>query len=157
MYCAGVITISDRCFKKTAEDISGGELVKLVELIPAQVVLMAVVPDELEAISAKLKEGVEQGLDFIFTTGGTGIGPRDVTPEATRQVIEKEVHGIGELLRAESLKFTKMAALSRGTAGTVENTLIVNLPGSPKAVRECMEILMPVLQHAPDMLQGKGH
>jgi len=157
MFKAGVITVSDSCFSGKAEDLSGARLAENAAEIPAAVELKSIVPDEKEAIVTGLRQGIELGLDFIFTTGGTGIGPRDVTPEATREVLEKEVQGIAELLRSESLKITKTAALSRATAGTVGRTLIVNLPGSPKAVAECMDTLMPVLRHAPDMLAGEKH
>ena len=157
MYTAGVITVSDRCSAGRAEDRSGVELANLVAQIPAELRMRAVVPDDREQLVAKLKKGISKKLDFVFTTGGTGIGPRDITPEATREVIEKEVLGIAELLRIESLKYTPMAVLSRAIAGISGKTLIVNLPGNPKAVRQCMEILMPVLRHAPDMLEGKGH
>jgi molybdopterin adenylyltransferase len=157
MYKAAVITVSDTCSSGEAEDISGSKLAQAVSEIPASVEMISIVPDETDKIAAVLTQGVERGLDFIFTTGGTGISPRDVTPEATLQVLDKEIPGIGELLRLESLKITKSAALSRGTAGIAGKTLIINLPGSPKAVVECMEILMPVLRHAPDMLAGKKH
>lgn len=157
MYKAAVITVSDSCSRGEAEDISGSKLAEAVSEIPASVEIKLIVPDETDQIAAVLREGVAKELDFIFTTGGTGISPRDVTPEATREVLEKEIPGIGELLRLESLKITKSAALSRGTAGIAGKTLIINLPGSPKAVVECMQILMPVLRHAPDMLAGKKH
>jgi len=157
MYRAGIITVSDSCFAGTAKDESGEKLANLVAEIPAEVCMQAIVPDEREHITAKIREGIEQKLDFILTTGGTGIGPRDVTPEATREVIEVEIPGIAELMRVESFKFTKMAALSRSAAGTAGITLIINLPGSPKAVRQCMETLLPVLRHAPNMLAGKKH
>ena len=157
MYKAAVITVSDTCSRGEAEDISGAKLAQAVSGIPASVEMKLIVPDEEDQIAAALRNGVAKELDFIFTTGGTGISPRDVTPEATREVLEKEIPGIGELLRLESLKFTKMAALSRGIAGIAGKTLIVNLPGSPKAVVECIQILMPVLRHAPDMLAGKKH
>ena len=157
MYTAGVITVSDSCSSGRAEDKSGVELANLAVEIPAEIRMRAIVPDDREHLLEKLKEGISKKLDFVFTTGGTGIGPRDITPEVTREVIEKEVLGIAELLRIESLKHTPMAALSRAVAGISGKTLIINLPGSPKAVRQCMEILMPVLRHAPDMLAGKGH
>jgi molybdenum cofactor synthesis domain-containing protein len=111
-----------------------------------------VVPDEFDLIANTLRQWCAAGIDLILTSGGTGFAPRDITPEATRSVIERETPGIAEALRAESLKVTRHAMLSRGIAGIRQQTLIVNLPGSPKAVRENMEVLLPVLPHALELL-----
>jgi molybdenum cofactor synthesis domain-containing protein len=115
-----------------------------------------VVVDDLETISATLRDWCAQGLDLILTTGGTGFAQRDVTPEATRAVVERETPGISEALRAESLKVTRHAMLSRAVAGIRGQTLIINLPGNPKAVRENWEVLLPVLPHALELLAGSS-
>jgi molybdenum cofactor synthesis domain-containing protein len=127
-----------------------------------QVTEQAVVADELEQIAQMLRDWTVAGLTLILTTGGTGFSSRDVTPEATLQVIDREAPGIAEALRSESLKITHHAMLSRARAGIRDSTLIVNLPGSPKAVKENLDILLPVLPHALDLLSGspnseKGH
>jgi len=109
------------------------------------------IADELKYFSDKA------GIDLVLTTGGTGLGPRDVTPEATASVCERIVPGLGEILRAEGFRRSPYAVLSRGIAGVRKNTLIINLPGSPKAVRECLEIILDVLPHAVDMMRGGGH
>ncbi len=128
----------------------------MVEIIASEtdwtVSELAIVLDEKEEISRKLVAWSENGITLILTSGGTGFAPRDVTPEATRQVIEREAPGIAEALRAESLKITQHAMLSRGIAGIYGQTLIINLPGSPKAVRESLDFLLPVLPHALDLL-----
>jgi molybdenum cofactor synthesis domain-containing protein len=112
-----------------------------------------VVPDEQAAIEARLREGVAAGLDLIVTTGGTGLSPRDVTPEATRAVMDREVPGLPELMRREGAQNTPRAALSRAVSGIADATLIVNLPGSVKGVRECLAALAPVLPHAVETLR----
>jgi molybdopterin adenylyltransferase len=117
--------------------------------------MSAIVPDEQEQIASTLREWSDTYcLNLVLTTGGTGLAPRDVTPEATRTVIEREAPGIAEALRAISLQYTRMAMLSRGIAGVRGRTLIINLPGSPKAVKECLEYLLPVLSHAINLLVG---
>ena len=149
-----VITVSDRCSKKLCEDKSGPLLVELLSPA-AEIGEYIVVPDEKELISAELiRLSDEVKSDIIFTTGGTGFAPRDVTPEATKAVIEKDVPGIPEAIRAKSLEITPKAMLSRATAGIRGKTLIINLPGSPKAVRESLEVVMPVLAHAVETLSG---
>jgi gephyrin len=117
----------------------------------------AIVPDEQRIIARTLIDWSGKGLSLILTSGGTGFAPRDVTPEATRQVIEREAPGIAEALRAESLKITRHAMLSRGAAGMRGQTLIINLPGSPKAVKESLDILLPILPHALDLLSEDPH
>jgi len=119
----------------------------------------SIITDEKLAIQEKLKDLCESGeIDLIVTTGGTGLGPRDNTPEATRGVIDREAQGIAEAMRAESIRLTPMAMLSRGVCGIRGTTLILNLPGSPKAVNECFDVVRPVLRHAVDLIKGKtGH
>lgn len=150
-----VLTISDRCSSGAAEDKSG-PLISEIMSEKAQTICYRCVPDEKKIIEAALKEMSDTlQSDIIFTTGGTGFAPRDVTPEATRAVIEKEVPGIPEAIRAESLKITPRAMLSRAAAGIRGKTLIINLPGSPKAVRESLSVVLPVLGHAVETLSGQ--
>lgn len=149
-----VLTISDRCSKELCEDKSGPLISELISSV-AETGEYVIVPDEKELISAELiRLSDEVKSDIIFTTGGTGFAPRDVTPEATKAVIEKEVPGIPEAIRAKSLEITPKAMLSRAAAGIRGKTLIINLPGSPKAVRESLEVVMPVLSHAVETLSG---
>ena len=157
---AAVITVSDACSRGEREDDSGAALVELLEASGAQVVEKGILSDDLEPLAQRLEEIVRRGhVNVILTTGGTGLGPRDNTPEATRRVIEREAPGIAEAMRAESLKVTPMAMISRGVAGVAgsaaSGTLIINLPGSPKAVRESFAVIQPVLAHAVDLLAGK--
>lgn len=151
----GLLTVSDRAAAGEYVDQSGPLLTQIIETRTVwDVVSAATVPDELDHISRLLLEWCDAGLNLVLTTGGTGFAPRDVTPEATRAVIEREAPGIVEALRAESLKITRHAMLSRAIAGIRGHTLIINLPGSPKAVRESMDILLPVLPHALNLLEG---
>ena len=154
MIRVGVLTISDGVARGERVDISGEHTRTLVAQLPNVVISAGVVvPDEYEQIAATLRAWCdEEHLNIIITTGGTGLGPRDVTPEATKAVIEREAQGIAEALRAISLQYTRKAMLSRGIAGVRGHTLIINLPGSPKAVSECLEYLMPVLPHAVNLL-----
>ncbi len=150
----GILTVSDRCAKGEAEDKSGPLLCELLSPL-GETAEYKIVPDEKEEISASLiKMADTLGCDVIFTTGGTGFAPRDVTPEATRAVTEKDVPGIPEAIRYESLKITPKAMLSRAAAGIRGKTLIINLPGSPKAVKESVEVVLPVLPHAIETLSG---
>lgn len=151
-----VITISDRVSRGEYEDLSGPEIEKeLLARVPGAEVSRRVVPDEQERILEALEACA--GADFILTTGGTGISPRDVTPEATRRFCEKELPGIAEALRAESLRETPAAMLSRGYAGLRGHTVVVNFPGSPKAARTCVRVIAPLMEHAGKMLRGEGH
>jgi len=151
-----VITISDRASRGEYEDLSGPEIEREVRArYPSAAVTRSVVPDEPDAILAELR--AHEGADFILTTGGTGLSPRDVTPEVTLRFCEKEVPGIAEVLRAQSYGETPAAMLSRGTAGLRGSTIVVNFPGSPKAVRLCMKVLGPVMEHAIRMIRAEGH
>lgn len=152
----GVICVSDRCSAGVCEDKSGPAIIDSVSCL-GNTEAYAIVPDEAETISAAIIEMCDvKMLDVVFTTGGTGFAPRDVTPEATMAVIEKNAPGIAEAIRAKSLEITPKAMLSRAVAGIRKSTLIINLPGSPKAVREAVEIVMPVLPHAIEILSGNG-
>jgi molybdenum cofactor synthesis domain-containing protein len=153
---AGVITASDACARGEREDASGAALVQLLTDLGAQIVATKILSDDLEPLAQALKEFADRDdVNLIITTGGTGLGPRDNTPEATQRVIEREAPGIAEAIRAESLKVTPMAMISRGVCGVRSATLIINLPGSPKAVKESFAVIAPVLPHALDLLAGK--
>ena len=150
---AGVLTISDRVAAGTREDAGGSALCELLEAAGAEIVSRAVVADEREPISAALR-AMAADADVVLTTGGTGLGPRDVTPEATRAVLDREAPGIAEAVRHGSLAITPFAMLSRATAGLIGRVLVVNLPGNPKAVREEWSVLAPVLAHAVETARG---
>ena len=154
MISIGVLTISDSGAKGAREDTSGERIRAMVtQLSEAILSAGAIIPDEREQIVATLREwSDEKQVNLILTTGGTGLAPRDVTPEATKAVIEREAPGIAEAMRAFSLQQTPFGMLSRGVAGTRGHTLIINLPGSPKAVQECLECILPVLPHAVNLL-----
>jgi molybdenum cofactor synthesis domain-containing protein len=154
MITIGVLTISDGAAYGQRQDLSGEAIRELAAQIPgAEVSVKAIVPDERDQIAATLRAwSDEKHLHLILTTGGTGLAPRDVTPEATRSVIEREAQGIAEAMRFNSLQYTPMAMLSRGIAGVRGHTLIINLPGSPKAVKESLEYILPVLPHAINLL-----
>ena len=152
---AAVITVSDACSRGEREDDSGAALVELLEGSSAEVVEKKILSDDLEPLVQTLEMlSRRSDVNLIVTTGGTGLGPRDNTPEATRRMIEREAPGIAEAIRAESLKVTPMAMISRGVAGVASGTLIINLPGSPKAVRESFAVIKPVLAHSVDLLAG---
>jgi molybdenum cofactor synthesis domain-containing protein len=153
----GVLTVSDRGYQGEYRDLSGPLICQLVtEQLGAVVEAESVVPDERSVIAQTLLNWVDElGLDLVLTTGGTGFAPRDVTPEATRDVIEREAPGLAEAMRAASLRITPHAMLSRAVSGIRGGTLIVNLPGSPKAVRENLETVLPALPHAIELLQGR--
>ena len=151
---AAILTASDRGARGEREDASGRVLREMLSAVGAEIVDYRIVPDELDLVAGALVAMADGGVDLICTTGGTGLGPRDVTPDATLQVIQRRVPGIPEAIRAASLPKTQRAMLSRAEAGVRGKTLIVNLPGSPNAVRECLEVVLPVLSHAVEVLRG---
>ena len=153
-----VLTISDSCTEGNREDVSGQTIVDMLPEETFEVCEKKIVADDHEKIANVLKRfSDEQGVDVVLTTGGTGLGPRDVTPEATTSVCEKMAPGFSEILRIEGFRKTPKAILSRGVTGVRKNTLIVNLPGSPKAVQECLEIILDLIPHAVKMMRGGGH
>lgn len=156
MITFAVLTVSDRSAAGVRPDLSGPALVQAVEAEKHRVSATAVVPDEFDAIRAILTDWCDSDLcDVILTTGGTGFAPRDITPEATLAVVQRLAPGISEAIRAESLTITPHAMLTRAVAGIRGRTLIINLPGSPKAVLENLQIVMPVLEHAVSLLREK--
>ena len=158
-FSLGVLTSSDAGSKGERADTSGDAIVDMMTAAGFELKLRDIVPDERDLIAARLADWCDGGaVDVIVTTGGTGLGPRDVTPEATRDVVEFEVPGIAEAMRTETLRVTPLAMLSRSTAGVRAGCLIVNLPGSPKAVRETLEIAVQAIPHGLEMLEGRrGH
>jgi molybdenum cofactor synthesis domain-containing protein len=155
---AVVITASDACSAGEREDESGAALVELLTALGAQIIAKEILNDDLDPLAVKLRAYADRDdVNLIVTTGGTGFGPRDNTPEATLRVIEREAPGLTEAMRFETLKHTPMAMISRGVCGIRAGTLIVNLPGSPKAVRESFAVIRPVLAHAIGLLEGKSH
>jgi molybdenum cofactor synthesis domain-containing protein len=155
-YNVAVITISDRCFRNEQLDSSGPALAAALEKIGFSVLIREIVPDERSSIASALqKHAVSPDIHLIMTTGGTGFSARDVTPEATRDVIERPAHGIAELLRSRGSEQTPMSWLSRGEAGIAGTKLIINLPGNPAAMEHSIQTLKPVLSHALDLLNGK--
>lgn len=156
MYKIAVITVSDKGSRGERVDESGPAIREMVKAL-GEVVDYQVVPDDLDILKeAMINLSDREKVDLILTTGGTGLSPRDNTPEATLAVIEREVPGLAEAMRMESMKKTNRAMLSRAVAGVRHRTLIINLPGSVKAVRECLEVIMPVLPHGLEILTGRG-
>jgi len=156
MFTGGILIASDKGARGERQDESGQVIRDCLSSLGIRWTRYEVIPDERQAISDKLMEWTEEGLDIILTSGGTGLSPRDVTPEATLAVVDRTVPGFAEVMRAESLKKTPHAMLSRAVAGTRKNTLIINLPGSPKAVAECLEAVSPALPHAIETLRGEA-
>jgi molybdenum cofactor synthesis domain-containing protein len=151
-----ILTISDKGFRGEREDRSGPAIRALMENQGAEVVAYRLVPDEKEMIKKELTDFCDQlKVDVVLTTGGTGLAPRDITPEATLEVVDRLAPGFVEAMRSESLKVTRHAMLSRAVSGVRGQTLIINLPGSEKAVRENLSIILPALPHAVEILQGK--
>ena len=151
----GVLTLSDKGARGERADTSGAAIRELLAPLGVEVLRAAIIPDDLDGIVETLTRWCDAGdLDLIVTTGGTGLSPRDVTPEATLRVVQRLAPGISELMRAEGLRHTPMAALSRAVAGVRGRTLIVNLPGSEKGVRESLAVLLPILPHAVETLRG---
>lgn len=158
MYKVVVLTISDKCSQGQREDASGKAVIELAKKIPAEIVKYEIIPDELQMIKEKLIEYADKlKVDLVLTDGGTGFTKRDRTPEATKEVIEREVPGIPEAMRFEGFKSTKRAMLSRGIAGLRGKTLIINLPGSTKGAKESLEAILDGLAHGLDMLAEKEH
>ncbi|HWI22124.1 MAG TPA: MogA/MoaB family molybdenum cofactor biosynthesis protein [Baekduia sp.] len=149
-----VLTISTRVSSRQAEDTSGPLLARLAETAGCEIEAMEVLPDDYSLIEDRLHHFVDDEFDLVFTTGGTGLTPDDITPQATAAVIERPVPGIAEALRAESLKYTPHGMLSREVAGVAGGTLIVNLPGNPKAIEQLFGVLVPVLEHAVRTIGG---
>ncbi|ASS74998.1 molybdenum cofactor biosynthesis protein [Tumebacillus algifaecis] len=152
----GILTSSDKGARGEREDLSGQVIREMMLDIAGDVVVYQIVPDEFDILRNSMVTYCDElNLDILITTGGTGLAKRDVTPEATLAVIDREVPGMAEAMRAASMEKTKFAMLSRAVVGTRGTTLIINLPGSPKGVRECLEVLLPVLPHALEILQGQ--
>lgn len=158
MFKCAVLTISDSCSKQENKDKSGKLIIEIIKGIDGEIVKYGIVPDEKDLIKEKLLEYCDNlKVDVVLTTGGTGLGPRDVTPEATIDISEKIIPGISELIRLEGLKKTKNAVLSRGISAIRGKTIIINLPGSPKGVEESLLVVLDFIPHALDMAKGKGH
>jgi molybdopterin adenylyltransferase len=156
MFNIGIITISDGVWRKERPDDSNQAIRESLPPEEFRVVKYEVVPDEVKAISGKLIEWADGGsVDVIITTGGTGLAPRDVTPEATLSVLDKVVPGLVEVMRVQTFAKTPFSTLSRAVAGVRKKCLIINLPGSPKAVRECLEVVLPAIPHALQVLKGE--
>ena len=158
MYKVAVLTVSDKCSQGQREDKSGKIVQELAKQLPAEIVRYEIIPDEPELIKQKLIDYCDnQKIDLVLTTGGTGFTERDLTPEATKGVIEKEVPGIPEAMRVGCLSLTKRAMLSRGISGIRSKTLIINLPGSSRGAKESLEAILEGLPHGLDMIAGKEH
>lgn len=155
MYKSSVITVSDRAASGIYEDQSGPAVAALLKTQGYEISNVMIIPDEKNTIKEALLAACEQGVHLIITTGGTGFAPRDITPEATKEVVEREAPGIAEYMRQKSMEITPRGMLSRGIAGIRGNSLIVNLPGSPKAAKENLSFILPHLTHGLDMLNGK--
>ncbi len=151
-----VVTISDRAHKGAYEDLSGPEIERIIsESFPHADVRREIIPDDEGALREALNRHTDS--DYILTTGGTGISPRDITPETTEEFCDRSLPGIAEVLRAESYRETKNAMFSRGYAGLKGNTIIVNFPGSVKAVKTCTGLMVPIMEHGIKMMRGEGH
>ena len=156
-FSAGIITVSDKGSKGERVDASGPAIEEMIKQIGGRVEKYIIVPDEKQDIKEAIIEMSDNlGLNLILTTGGTGFSKRDVTPEATLEVIERHVPGIPEAMRARSMQITPKAMLSRAQAGIRKQTLIINLPGSPKSVRENLEVIIPALKHGIEILTGQA-
>jgi molybdopterin adenylyltransferase len=152
---AGVITVSDKGSRGERDDISGREIIRVLQEMSATVIEYEVIPDEKEIIKQKLTEYTDgKKLDLVITTGGTGVSPRDLTPDATLEIIEKEIPGMAEVMRRESVAKTPHAMISRAIVGIRGQSLIINLPGSPKGAVENLSFIIPALEHAIDKIKG---
>lgn len=157
LFRVGIVTASDKGSRGERIDQSGQVIREMVTTIGGEVIVYQVIPDDYELIkNTIIHQADEVKVDLIITTGGTGLGPRDITPEATKAVIDREVPGIAEVIRMESMKKTNRAMLTRGVSGVRNKTLIINLPGSPRAVQECLEIIFPALPHGIQILKGEA-
>lgn len=153
----GIITVSDSCFKGKREDKSGKVIQKMVASL-GEIVEYKIVPDEKSLLKSALLNLIDKkAVDIVLTTGGTGISPRDITPDVTKELIDKKLPGFGELVRIKTFSSSPTSILSRAVAGIRGKTIVVNLPGSPRGVEECLAILLPILPHAFDMIQGLSH
>ncbi len=158
MIKAAILTVSDSCAAGKREDVSGQTIEDILAAGGFEICERRIVADDQKAIANELRSLSDKAaVDIVLTTGGTGLGPRDITPEATSSVCQRMVPGLSEMMRAEGLKKTKNAVLSRGMAGIRNKTLVINLPGSSKGVKESLEIILDVLPHAVDMMLGGGH
>lgn len=158
MIRVAILTISDSCAHGKREDVSGQTIKEILPKDKFEINEMKITSDDYKSIADEIRYfSYKAGIDLVLTTGGTGLSPRDVTPEVTASVCDRTVPGLGEILRTEGFKKSPYAILSRSMAGIRNNTLIINLPGSPRAVRECLEIILEVLPHAVDMMHGGGH
>jgi molybdenum cofactor synthesis domain-containing protein len=156
MFSIGIITASDKGSRGEREDASGRLIASMLQEF-GEIVSYQVLPDDVEQISREMVVMADQlGVDLILTTGGTGLGPRDVTPEATLAVVDRQAPGIAEAMRAKSMQITPRAMLSRAVAGMRNKTLIINLPGSPKGVQECLEVILPALEHGLAIMKGEA-
>lgn len=158
MFNFAVLTISDRCSTGESRDESGRIIIDALNTINAKNIRYDIIADEIELIKERLIFYCDKlKIDVVFTTGGTGLGPRDVTPEATAEIAGKIIPGIPEVIRIEGVKKTKNAALSRGISAMRGRTIIINLPGSPKGAAESLAAILELIPHALDMVKGKGH
>lgn len=156
LFSAGILTVSDKGSQGQRLDRSGEVIQENLSGMGGHVIKYEIVPDEAETIAGRLRQWADDGqVDVILTTGGTGLAPRDVTPEATLSVVDKLVPGLGEAMRGQTLNVTPMAMLSRAVAGVRGGCLIINLPGSPKAVQECLDVISPALSHAVEIIKGE--
>ena len=156
MFNVGILTISDKGWRGERQDVSSQAIRESLSLVESYVVKYEVVPDEKDVIADKLASWADEGdVDVIITTGGTGLSQRDVTPEATLSIVDKVVPGFAEAMRAKTFSLTPMAMLSRAVAGIRGKCLIINLPGSPEAVWECLSIVLPVIPHAVEIIKGE--
>jgi len=156
MFNLGILTISDGVWHGKRHDESGEVISNSLSVLDSHVVKYEVVPDEVDVIASKLAEWADEGsMDVILTTGGTGLGPRDVTPEATLSILDKVAPGFAEAMRAETFSITPFAILSRAVAGVRRKCLIINLPGNPKAVEECLQVILPTIPHAVEIVRGE--